>query len=56
MGDAMGLEASVRRLRTALVELGHAEKPETARLPLSIQRVLEEVPSQMWTSDETAVG
>src|SRR5205823_1671277 len=46
-GDAMGLEASIRKLRTALVELGQAEKPETARLPLSIQRVLEEVQSQL---------
>ena len=55
-GDAMGLEFSVRRLRTALVELGQAEKPETARLPLSVQRVLEEVEKQLRASDESAVG
>ena len=34
----MGLEFSVGRLRTALVEFGQAEKPATARLPLSVQR------------------
>jgi hypothetical protein len=55
-GDAMGLEFSVRRLRTALVELGQAEKPETARLPLSVQRVLDEVESQLRAPGETAVG
>ena len=55
-GDAMGLEASIRRLRTALVELGQAEKPETARLPLSVQRVLEEVQNQLRGIGETAAG
>jgi hypothetical protein len=47
---------SIRRLRTALVELGQAEKPETASLPLSIQRVLEEVQSEIRAQGETAVG
>jgi hypothetical protein len=55
-GDGMGVEASIRRLRTALVELGQAEKPETARLPLSIQRVLKEVQSKIRAQGETAVG
>jgi hypothetical protein len=55
-GDAMGLEASIRRLRTALVELGQAEKPETARLPLSVQRVLEEVQNELRAPGESAVG
>ncbi len=55
-GDAMGLEASICRLRTALVELGQAEKPETARVPLSVQRVLEEIQNQLRTLGEAAVG
>src|SRR5207237_403392 len=55
-GDAIGLEASIRRLRTALVELGLAEKPETARLPLSVQRAIEEVQKQFQALGESAVG
>jgi len=55
-GDAMGLEASLRRLRTALVELGHGDKPDTVRLPLNVQRVLEEVQAQLRTPAESAVG
>ena len=43
-------------LRTALVELGQAEKPQTARLPLSVQRVLEDVQNQLRGIGEAAVG
>jgi hypothetical protein len=52
----MGFEASIRRLRTALVELGQAEKPDTVRLPLSVQRVLDGVESQLRPPGATAVG
>src|SRR5262249_57833768 len=54
--DAMGLEVSLRRLRTALVELGQGDTPETVRLPLNVQRVLDEVRAQMRFAGETAVG
>jgi hypothetical protein len=52
----MNLEASIRRLRTALVEFGQAEKPETVCLPLSVQHVLEEVQNQLRAPGDTAVG
>jgi nucleoid-associated protein YgaU len=55
-GDAMGLEVSLRRLRTALVELGQGDRAESVRLPLNVQRVLDEVRAQMRVTGETAVG
>ncbi len=39
-GDATALDASLRRLRTAVVELGQGDKPDTVHLPLNAQRVL----------------
>jgi hypothetical protein len=41
--DQLGLEVSVRRLRTALVELGVGDDADTVPLPPSLERVLEEV-------------
>jgi hypothetical protein len=55
-GDAMGLEASIRRLRTALVELGQADNPESACLPLSVQRVVDELNAELATSRRSALG
>lgn len=55
-GDAMGLAVSVRRLRTALVELGHGDRPETVRVPPNVQRVLDEVEAQTRPSDQSAAG
>ena len=43
LGDQLGLEVSVRRLRTALVELGVGDDADTVPLPPSLERVLEEV-------------
>lgn len=42
-GDALGLESTLRRLRTTLVQLGHGDKPDTVRLPPNVTRVLDEV-------------
>jgi hypothetical protein len=39
----LGLEKSLRRLRTTLVELGQGDNPETVRLPPNVTRVLGEV-------------
>ena len=55
-GDAMGLEASLRRLRTALVELGQGDKPQTVRLLPNVQRVLEEVQAEFRGRAENAAG
>ncbi len=43
LGDLMGLDASVRRLRTALVELGSGDDPDTVALPPTLARVLDDV-------------
>ena len=43
MWGQLGLEVSVRRLRTALVELGVGEDADTVPLPPSLEPVLEEV-------------
>jgi hypothetical protein len=43
LGAQLGLEVSVRRLRTALVELGVGDDADTVPLPPSLERVLEEV-------------
>ena len=41
-GDVLALQTSLRRLRSALVELGQGIDPETVRLPPNVQRVLDE--------------
>jgi hypothetical protein len=43
LGDQLGLEVSVRRLRTVLVELGVGADADTVPLPPSLERVLEQV-------------
>ena len=43
LGDSLGLEAAVRRLRTALVELGKGDDPDSVALPPGLERVLKEV-------------
>ena len=43
LGDSLGLEAAVRRLRTALVELGKGDDPDSAALPPGLERVLKDV-------------
>jgi len=37
--DLLGLEATVRRLRSALVELGEGDDPERVRVPPALERV-----------------
>jgi DNA-binding SARP family transcriptional activator len=51
-GDVLGLQASLRRLRTALVEIGQGDDPETVRLPSNVQRVLDEVQAQARTTSQ----
>jgi hypothetical protein len=41
--DLLGLEATVRRLRSALVELGEAEDPDRVVVPPALARVFSEV-------------
>jgi hypothetical protein len=45
-GDVLALQTSLRRLRSALVELGQGSDPETVRLPPNVQRVLDEIQRQ----------
>jgi two-component SAPR family response regulator len=45
-GDVLGVQTSVRRLRTALVELGHGADPDKAALPPNVLRVLQEMQAQ----------
>jgi two-component SAPR family response regulator len=46
LGDLLGVQASLRRLRMALVELGQGDDPDKISLPPNVQRVLEEVQVQ----------
>jgi hypothetical protein len=46
----------LRRLRTALVELGQGDKPQTVCLPPNVQRVLEEVQAELRGPAENAAG
>jgi hypothetical protein len=41
--DLLGLEASIRRLRSALVELGEGDDPERVIVPPALERVFTEV-------------
>ena len=41
--DLLGLEASMRRLRSALVELGEGDDPERVIVPPALERVFTEV-------------
>ncbi len=41
--DLLGLEATVRRLRNALVDLGEADEPDRVRVPPALERVFAEV-------------
>jgi len=41
--DLLGLEATARRLRSALVELGEGEDPERVPVPPALERVFVEV-------------
>ena len=41
--DLLGLEATARRLRSALVELGEGEDPERVPMPPALERVFAEV-------------
>jgi hypothetical protein len=41
-GDVLSLQTSLRRLRSALAELGHGSDPETVRLPPNVPRTLDE--------------
>src|SRR5919201_6873983 len=43
LSDQLGLEVSVRRLRTALVELGVGEDADAVPLPPSLEIVLQQV-------------
>ena len=43
--DLLGLEASMRRLRSALVELGEGDDPERVIVPPALERVFTEVRS-----------
>ena len=55
-GDVLGLQASLRRLRTALVELGQGDDPDTVPLPPKVQRVLDELQAQKDSSKQSAAG
>jgi hypothetical protein len=41
--DLLGLEATIRRLRTALVELGEDDSPDRVTVPPALARVFTEV-------------
>jgi hypothetical protein len=55
-GDALGLQASLRRLRTALVELGQGDDPDTVALPFKVQQILDEVQAQARAPRQSAAG
>ena len=41
--DLLGLEATYRRLRSALVDLGEGDDPDRVRIPPTLKRVFDEV-------------
>jgi DNA-binding SARP family transcriptional activator len=55
-GDPIGLEASVRRLRSALVELGRAASPDTVVLSTDLENVLNEVRTDLRRRTSRAVA
>jgi hypothetical protein len=55
-GDAIGLQASLRRLRTTLVELGHGDDPDKVALPPKVLYILDEVQAQARASGQSAAG
>jgi hypothetical protein len=53
--DVLGLEASVRRLRSALVEFGSEEEPERVPLPPGLEEVICEVRAHVGTTSSALV-
>jgi hypothetical protein len=50
--DLLGLEATYRRLRSALVELGEGDDPDRVRIPPTLKRVFDEVRATLMAGRE----